>query len=87
VVPDGIAASKTSPQFRAASGAEMLAADPHGATKDLLVLAYGFDGDMIADLVRRGFATAQRESMKAGGKTIDVVRIRITSVGRQAIES
>jgi hypothetical protein len=65
----------------------MLAADPHGATKDLLVLAYGFDGDMIADLVRRGFATAQRESMKAGGKTIDVVRIRITSVGRQAIES
>ncbi len=64
----------------------MLATDLHGATEELLVLAHGFDGDMIAGLVRRGFATAQRESMKAGGKTVEVVRIGITAAGRRAIE-
>lgn len=65
---------------------ELLASDPHGATENLLVLAHAFDGDMIAGLVRRGFATAQRESMKAGGRTIEVVRIRITDAGRRAID-
>jgi len=65
---------------------ELLASDPHGATENLLVLAHGFDGDMIAGLVHEGLATAKRESMKAGGKTIEVVRIRITKVGRQAVE-
>jgi hypothetical protein len=64
---------------------ELLAADPHGATEELLVLAHGFDSDMIAGLVRRGLATAQRESMKAGGKTIEIVRIRITGAGRDAL--
>jgi hypothetical protein len=64
----------------------MLASDPHGATEELLVLAHGFDSDMIAGLVRAGFATAQRESIKAGGKTIEVVRIRITDAGRRAIQ-
>jgi hypothetical protein len=65
---------------------ELLASGPHGATEELLVLAHGFDGDMIAGLVRRGFATAQRESMKAGGKTVEVVQIKITAAGRRAIE-
>ena len=64
---------------------ELLANDPHGATENLLVLAHGFDGDVIGGLVRRGFATAKRESMKAGGKTIEVVRIRITAAGREAL--
>jgi len=55
-------------------------------TEDLLVLAHGFDSDMIAGLVRRGLATAKRDSMKAGGKTVEVVRIMITDAGRRAIE-
>jgi hypothetical protein len=62
------------------------ARSPHGATEELLVLAHGFDSDTIAGLVRTGLATAQRESMKAGSKTIEVVRIRITDAGRRAIE-
>jgi hypothetical protein len=41
---------------------------------------------MIAWLVRSGLATATRGSMKAGGKTVEVVRIRITTAGRRAIE-
>jgi hypothetical protein len=64
----------------------MLAGDPRGATEDLLVLAHGFDGDMIAGLVRTGLATAKRESMKAGAKRVEVVRVRITAAGRRAIE-
>jgi hypothetical protein len=65
---------------------ELLAGDPHGATEELLVLARGFDSDMIAGLVPRGLATAKRERMKAGGKTVEVVRVRITEAGRRAIE-
>ena len=45
---------------------ELLASDPQGATEELLVLAHGFDGDMIAGLVRSGLAMARREKMKAG---------------------
>jgi len=59
----------------------MLASDPHSATEDLLVLAHGFDSDMIAGVVRAGLAAAGLESMKAGGKTIEVSRIRITKAG------
>jgi hypothetical protein len=64
---------------------ELLASDPHGATEELLVVAHGFDGDMIAGLVRSGLATPKREIMKAGGKTVEVVRVRITAAGRDAL--
>jgi len=42
---------------------------------------------MIAGLVRTGLATAERESVNARGKTIEVIRVRITDAGRRAIES
>ena len=38
---------------------ELLASDPQGATEELLVLAHGFDSDMIAGLVNAGLATAE----------------------------
>jgi hypothetical protein len=69
------------------SALEMLAGSPHGVTEDLLVLAHGFDSDMIAGLVSAGFASARRESMRAGGKTSEIVHIRITEAGRQALET
>jgi hypothetical protein len=65
----------------------MLAGSPHGVTEDLLVLTHGFDSDMIADLVHGGLATAQRETVRAGGQSVEVVRIRITEAGRQALET
>ncbi len=49
------------------------------------MLAHGFDSDMIAGLVHSGLAMARRENMKAGGRTIEVVRIRITGAGRDAL--
>jgi hypothetical protein len=66
---------------------EMLAGSPHGVTEDLLVLAHGFNSDMIAGLVHAGLTTAQRETVEAGGKSAEVVRIRITEAGRQALET
>jgi hypothetical protein len=50
------------------------------------VLAHGFDSDMIAGLIRTGLAIADREIVKAGGKPIEVVRVRITAAGRKMIE-
>ena len=50
-----------------------------------LVLAHGFDRDMIAGLVDEGLATAHREA-STGRATIEVVRIRITEAGRMALE-
>jgi hypothetical protein len=64
----------------------MLADIPRGVAEDLLVLTHGFDSDMIAGLVRVGLATARRESMRAGRKTTEVIRITITDAGRQALE-
>jgi hypothetical protein len=66
---------------------EVLAGSPHGVTEDLLVLAHGFDSDMIAGLVNAGFASARRETMRAGGKTGEIVYIGITDAGRRAIEA
>jgi hypothetical protein len=45
----------------------------------------GFDSDMIAGLVNGGLAMARREYMKAGSRAIEVVRIRITGAGRDAL--
>jgi len=50
---------------------ELLASRPYGATKKVLVVAHGFDTDMIAGLVCTGLAAEEREVMKPGGKMID----------------
>ena len=64
----------------------LLASSPHGATEALLVRVHGFDNDMIAGVVRAGLAIAERETMKAGAKPVEVVRLQITGAGRKAIE-
>src|SRR5262249_29414118 len=53
---------RLSPQARRAL--ELLAGNPRGATEDLLLLAHGFDCDMIAGLVYERLVTAKGESMK-----------------------
>jgi hypothetical protein len=63
----------------------LLASFPHGVTEELLVLAHGFDRDMIAGLVHNGLATAKREIV-SGRTMIEVIRIRITDAGRMALE-
>ena len=65
---------------------ELLASSSNGATKELLVVAYGIDRDTIAGLVRAGLATARIETVNAGSKPIKVRRCRITNAGRLALE-
>jgi hypothetical protein len=64
----------------------LLASSPHGVTEALLVRVHGFDSEMVAGIVRAGLATAERETMKAGVKPVEAVRLRITAAGRKAIE-
>ena len=72
--------------LKARRALELLAVDQRGLTETLL-RTYGFTRGMLAGLVRTGFATAQRQTVKAGGAPIEVVRIRITEVGREALAS
>src|SRR5262249_17801713 len=50
-----------------------------------ILLGQGFRVGMLVDLVGEGLATARREPMKVGTRTITIVHIRITGAGRQAI--
>jgi hypothetical protein len=49
------------------------------------MLAHGFTIGMMVDLVRAGLATATAERVVAGRRTIEVVRVRITDVGRRVL--
>jgi hypothetical protein len=64
----------------------LLDSSPRGATEALLVRAYGFTSDMIADLVRAGLAIVERETVDAGAEPVETVRLRITAAGRKAID-
>jgi hypothetical protein len=65
---------------------KLLASDRHGVNKELLVLGHGFKRQMLAALIATGFAAIEREVVKAGGKTVEIVRIKITAAGREAIK-
>jgi hypothetical protein len=59
---------------------ELLARSPDGCTE-----ANGFTVEQMVELVRAGLANAEPERMMAGGRQIEVARLRITEEGRQAI--
>ncbi len=60
----------------------LLASSPFGVSKAVMV-ANGFKGQMLSELIRAGLATAQRE-IKAGSQSVG--RVRITEAGRRALE-
>jgi hypothetical protein len=64
---------------------KLLASSPHGINEELFIRSYGFSRGVLASLVRRRLAAADREVAMAGGKAIEVVRLRITAAGRSAI--
>ncbi len=63
---------------------ELLAVSPDGATEAILV-AHGFTIDLLVELVRAGLATAKAERVMAGGRSMQVTRVRITEAGRRAL--
>jgi hypothetical protein len=63
----------------------LLASSRHGVNAALLVRGHGFKRRVLAGLIRRKLTAAEREVAIAGGRAIEVVRIRITAAGRRAI--
>ena len=61
---------------------ELLDASREGCT-EAVMLAHGFTVEMLIELVT--LATAQTERMVVGGRRVEVIRFRITEVGRQAL--
>jgi hypothetical protein len=61
----------------------LLAGSPLGAT-EAIMLAHGFTYTMLDALVRDGLA-ATPHSVHAGKRPIEVVRVRITDIGRLAL--
>jgi tRNA pseudouridine-54 N-methylase len=61
-----------------------LAGAPDGVT-EALMLAHGFRVELLVDLCLAGLATAKPEHVRAGGRTMEVVRMKITEAGRQAL--
>jgi hypothetical protein len=63
----------------------MLASEEHnGMTQSLLTL-YGIHPSMVEEFVRRGLASMTQEKVRAGNGLIEVVTIRITEAGRDAL--
>jgi hypothetical protein len=56
---------------------ELLVASRDGATETILV-AHGFTIDFLVELIRASLATAKAERVVAGGRSMQVSRLRIT---------
>jgi hypothetical protein len=65
---------------------EMLAdAESRGSTIEMLI-EDGVPAEMVADLVRNGLASMQGDTVKVGGRAIEIIRVQITDAGQRAIE-
>jgi hypothetical protein len=51
------------------------------------MLAHGFTVEQMVDLCIAGLAIATPEHMVAGGKAMEIARVRITEAGRRALEA
>jgi hypothetical protein len=58
----------------------------NGATEASLLIN-GIGAATLAELERAGWATSSVASVRAGGKTIEVRRYRITDAGSKALEA
>jgi hypothetical protein len=64
---------------------KLLASSRFGISKEQLVHGHVFNRHVLAELVRAGFAVAERRVM-ASDRKIEVVRVRITTTGRAALQ-
>jgi hypothetical protein len=63
---------------------ELLAGSPDGCT-EAIMLAHGFTEALLNDLMRAGLATAHVDRMMTGKRPMEVLRLKITDAGRQAL--
>src|SRR5215831_20824775 len=57
---------------------------PEGMT-EALMMTHGFNSELLVDLCIAGLAIAKVECMIAGGRRVEVVRMKITEAARQAL--
>src|ERR1700730_10834205 len=57
-------------------------AGPNGCAEALLINAHDFSRTILSALIGAGLVRPQSEPMRAGRRTVDVVRLRITDAGR-----
>ena len=60
---------------------ELLVGSARQGCTEAFLLAHGFTVDLLADMVRAGFATAQIERVRAGGQPIEVTRVSKSAFG------
>jgi hypothetical protein len=65
---------------------ELLNGAGAGGCPEALVLANGFNIELLTGLVRAGLATVATETVRAGDRTRAVANVKITDAGRRAIE-
>ena len=75
---------KRSPITKRRRALELLAGSRDGCT-EAIMLAHGFTVAQMVELINAGPATAKAERVVAGGRAIEVARVRITEAGRQAL--
>jgi hypothetical protein len=51
-----------------------------------MLIEDGVPAEMVADLVRNGLASMQGDTVKVGGRAIEIIRVQITDAGQRAIE-
>jgi hypothetical protein len=64
--------------------ARLLAESRDGCT-EAIMLGHRFTPTMMAEMIRHGLAAVSAERMVAGGKSIEIARVKITDAGRQAL--
>jgi hypothetical protein len=55
-----------------------------GCTEAVMLL-HGFTADQLAELVRAGFVATTVECVVGGAQTVEVIRLKITEAGQQAL--
>jgi hypothetical protein len=81
----GVPPQKHRLSAKARRALELLANNPFGVKEDLLA-GHGFSRGMTAGLVRAGLVLRYGMPLKVGGRTVQVSHVRISDVGRKAIE-
>ena len=62
-----------------------LADSPRGVTEAVLA-THGLAGDLLAGLVRDGFASVESETVWENERSIEVIRVKITDSEREALK-
>jgi hypothetical protein len=64
---------------------EILAGSGPRGCAEAMLRAHGFDTAMLAELVNGGLASRLPERVRAGGRSVDVCRYKITDAGRTVL--